>query len=269
MLFDDKKLTPEAITELLHCPVHSIEPYTLMLAPVYVFMKLNQKFVSVKAPLDFFVPEELERLKSHETFYLPRFIKSSVRFQTSARLAKKILLLQSQQKGMKALATYESSNEVLKVMATLWSKQIQVEPFFMAVFTHEFCLPLKKETMVWAREQAVVRHDQGLLLAGAFVFIALHLGMHDYELLNRLRDEIYERTVSGEDWTEPKNLNDLIVSQLDQLVTSGDAIGKDTLIYLQEEWSQKILARLKRVEKDYAKYLENAPSIFGAEGFVA
>ena len=94
MLFEDKKLQLESVERLIQCPVHSIEPFALMLAPVYILMKLNLKLVSVKAPLDFFTEEELQRLKSHEVFYLPKFVKSSVRFQTAARLIRKIITIQ-------------------------------------------------------------------------------------------------------------------------------------------------------------------------------
>jgi len=44
MLFDEKRLQMESATQLIQCPIHTVEPFALMLAPVYVLMKLNQKF---------------------------------------------------------------------------------------------------------------------------------------------------------------------------------------------------------------------------------
>ena len=51
--YETKKLQLESVDKLIQCPVHTIEPFALMLAPAYILMKLNQKLVSVKAPLDF------------------------------------------------------------------------------------------------------------------------------------------------------------------------------------------------------------------------
>jgi hypothetical protein len=93
MLFEDKKLHLESIDQLIQCPISSVEPYSLMLSPVYVLMKLNKKLVSVKAPLDFFTKDELNRLSSNEVFYLPKFANSSVRFQTAARLVHNVLTI--------------------------------------------------------------------------------------------------------------------------------------------------------------------------------
>ncbi len=92
MLFDEKKLTVEAMPDLLQCPVSSVEPYAPMLAPIYVYMKLNEKLVSVKAPLDFFVPDELNSLKRYEVFYIPKFVQSTSRFQTAAKVVKNLIL---------------------------------------------------------------------------------------------------------------------------------------------------------------------------------
>jgi len=83
MDFRQRKLPKEAAINLRISPIASVKPYALMIAPVYVFMRVNEKFVSVKAPLDFFTPEELERLKSFESFF---FQPSSTRRCHSDRL---------------------------------------------------------------------------------------------------------------------------------------------------------------------------------------
>ena len=56
MDFSRKKLPPDAAEKMRNCPIHSVQPYALMIAPAYVYMKVNKKFVAVKAPLDFFTP---------------------------------------------------------------------------------------------------------------------------------------------------------------------------------------------------------------------
>ncbi len=269
MLFDDKKLSTEDIDDLLQCPVESIAPFVLMLAPVYVFMKLNKKFVSVKAPLDFFLPDELEKLKKHEVFYVPKIVKSSVRYQTAARLVKNLFSLNTTPANLIGMSSFEVSNETVKIMGTLWGKEVKIEPFFMAVFTHEFCRPLNSNVMIDARESTVVRHDYGLLLSGVFVFTAIHLGWHDYDVLNQLRDDIYDRTVKGEDWNLGQNTFEIMVGGISQLMSQHQSIGEDQLLQLNQEWSQKLIGRLQRIKRDVSHYAECSPSIYGPEGFAS
>lgn len=266
MLFDDKKLSSESIEDLIQCPVHTVEPYSLMLAPVYVLMKLNHKLVSVKAPLDFFLPEEIERLKRYETFYIPKFVKSSVRFQTAARVIKNIF---SAKAADLKPAPFEVSREVLNLVGPLWGKSLTVEPFFMAIFAHELCEPLTPDQILWAREQAVVRHDLGLLLSGAFVFIAVHLGWFDYEALNRARNDVYVRTVNGEEWDDPKNEFELIVSGLNLLLSQDRSIQLETLEQINDEWARKVSSRIRNLIRTKGVPAESSPTIYGEEGFAA
>jgi hypothetical protein len=266
MLFEDKKLQLESIDKLIQCPVYTIEPFALMLAPAYVLMKLNQKLVSVKAPLDFFTDDELQRLKTNEVVYFPKFVKSSVRFQTAARLIKKILTIKQSELSP---ASFEISKESFSVLSELWGKQIQVEPFFMAIFADEFCKPLDQEKMLWARENAVIKHDNGLLLSGASVFMALHLGWYDIDQLNEFRKSIYERTVEGEEWLNPKSELELIVSELNKTLKADKAINLENLKLNSSEWSNKLAARLQFLKNKNTNFIYLSASIYGEEGFAA
>ena len=64
MDFTHRKLMTEAAIELKRVPVSQVSAYTIQFFPLYVFMKLNKKFVAVKSPLDFFIPAELEKFKA-------------------------------------------------------------------------------------------------------------------------------------------------------------------------------------------------------------
>lgn len=266
MLFEDKKLQLESVENLIQCPIHTIEPFALMLAPVYILMKLNQKLVSVKAPLDFFTEDELQRLKIHEVFYLPKFVKSSVRFQTAARLIKKIITLQQSELSP---APFEISKESFDALSKLWGKQIQIEPFFMGIFTDEFCEPLDQEKMLWARENAVIKHDHGLLLSGALVFVALHLGWFDIRQLNQHRNSIYERTIQGEEWEDPTSEIEFIVSDLNKIISSETSINLEKLRMVESEWAQKLASRLEFLKNKNTNLIYDSSTIFGEEGFAA
>lgn len=266
MLFEDKKLQLESIENLIQCPVHSIEPFALMLAPIYILMKLNQKLVSVKAPLDFFTEDELRKLKNHEVFYLPKFIKSSVRFQTAARLVKKILTVQQSELSA---TPFEISKETFRCLSELWGKQIQIEPFFMAIFADELCEALDQEKMLWARENTVINHDHGLLLSGALVFVALHLGWFDLNILNEIRKSIYERTVHGENWEKPTNEIEAIVGDLDKILRTEKYLNLTILRSTSKEWSAKLASRLCHLKNKNTNFSYESATIFGEEGFAA
>ena len=70
MDFSNRKLPVSAAPNMRSVPIGELKPYSLMLAPVYVFLKRNERFVAVKAPMDFFTPEEIERLRPYETCLL-------------------------------------------------------------------------------------------------------------------------------------------------------------------------------------------------------
>ena len=267
MLFEEKKLTSESIDELLHCPIHSVEPYALMLAPVYVLMKLNEKLVSVKAPLDFFTEDELSKLTRYDTFYLPQFARFSARFQTAARLSRSILT--SMEKEIHVVAPFEVSTELQTTLGPLWSKQEKVEPFFMAIFADELCNRLDPELLVKSRERAVVLHDLGLLLSGAFVFISLQIKFFTHSDISRIRTEIYSRTVEGETWESPKSEDEVLVRDLYRILGQQREISRELVDGIRQEWARKLSARLKRYADVRKRQNIQSPSIFGPEGFAA
>ena len=267
MLFEENKLASDSVEDLLRCPIHSVKPYALMLAPVYVFMKLNHKLVYVKAPLDFFTPDELTRLTRYETFFLPQFVKVSARFQTAARITRNILM-SAGAKGY-APAPFEISKEVHHVLYPLWGKNEKIEPFFMTIFSDELCGPLEPALLEEARENAIVLHNLGLILSGSFVFLSLHVKSFTHFEISKLRTEIYVRTVRGETWDRPQSEDEVMIQKLYQLVQISREVNCNLLLETAQEWGQKISARLKLYSTTKNVNSEPSPSIFGPEGFAA
>lgn len=261
MHFDEKKLAPEAADTLVKCPIYSVQPYSLMLGPVYVFMKRNQKFVSVKAPLDFFTPEELEKLKPYEEFFMPEFVLQATKFQTAAKVVRSLL-------EKVDLTPYEISDEILKVTSKLWSKELKIEPFFMSIFTDELCGVIDPQQMLEAREKTVAKHDWGLLLSGSVVFLTLWAGVEDIEALTNLRLQTYSKTVQGENWGSPKNHQEMWIAEVQQWMLSHRAIEAQYIEFSAHEWAKKIHSRLKRAKKNYTTRAGKAPSIYGPHGFI-
>jgi hypothetical protein len=271
MDFTRKKLPKEAALNLRICPIASVKPYALMLGPVYVFMRLNEKFVSVKGPLDFFTPEELERLKTFESFHLPEFVDQALPFRQVARHARSIVGWTPTEDGEEQLppAPYELSDAVLRMLGPLWGPDAVIEPFFAAVFANELCDLLPDAVLVSAREQSVQAFERAVLRSGWAVFIALHLGYCELPFLNRLRRRVFE----GSDLAPPSTG---VASEIDELVAVVfDSMGADLRSpvrgsVFEEQGSRaglKMAGRLKRV-LTMIDATEPASTIFGERGFV-
>ncbi len=154
-------------------------------------------------------------------------------------------------------------------MSPLWGKQFKVEPFFMSVFTEELCQPLDPQKMLWARENAVVKHDQGLLVSGAVIFIALHLGWYNLQELNLARAKIYEQIINDESWDKPGSQLSLIAAELSEFFEIHQSIDLETLRLFESDWAQKLHSRLQGLLNLNTNQMYDSVSIFGDEGFAA
>ncbi len=261
MLFEAKKLEVESADELLQCPISTVKPYALMLAPVYVFMKRNEKFVSVKGPLDFFTPEELSAFASYGSFHLPKTVTELTAFQTAAKLVREML---REARAPFPPAAFELSDEVIQVMAPVWGGNIEISPFCAAIFSDELCGPLDSQDLLYGRDTAIVRHDLGLLLSGLLIFVLVHLGTHDLELLQKIRRETYTRTVRGEEWRAPfyewESMNRDLIRWLELRVN----LNEGEIRKFRGEWCFKLLGRLRRVKK--SQTLLDGPAVRLATG---
>jgi len=247
MLFDSKKLEIDSAEELFQCRINTVKPYALMLGPVYVFMKRNEKFVSIKSPLDFFTPEELASFERFEVLYLPKAVAEVSGYQTAAKLVRGIITASNTEFPP---APFEVSDEVIKVIAPAWGKAVEISPFCAAIFTDELCGALSHEDLTFGREHAVVRHDLGLLLSGFLIFVLVHLGWFDLELLKTIRAETYARTIRGEEWSEPKNYWEGINRDLITLLDSRSFLSAISLLSIEKEWAMQLRGRLERVSEN-------------------
>ncbi len=269
MEFSQRKLPKEAAPNLRLCPIHTVQPFALMLAPVYVYMKINEKFVAVKAPLDFFTPEELERLKPFESVFLPEFVDSALPFKKAAR---QVLALLSWKPEIPP-APYELSDAVLRILGPLWGGAVAIEPFFAAVFANELCHLLPGESLRQARDRDVLVYERAIFRSSWAVFLALHLGFCELEFLNRLRLRIFDDTIqnrsSAAQWSEVDELVAIACDSLDglQAVNAKQLTGA-FFSTRGERVCQKITSRLERVKASLAPKDAPVPTIYGERGFV-
>ncbi|HAR42981.1 MAG TPA: hypothetical protein DCS07_10200 [Bdellovibrionales bacterium] len=276
MEFTQKKLPELAAQNLRSCLIKSVQPYAPMLAPVYVFMKRNGKFVSVKSPLDFFVPEELSRLSGFDSFYFPEFVDSVAPFQKAGRLARALLNWNPRQGEVLSPAPFELSDAILRLVGPLWSvssdEELLIEPFFPIGFASELCDPIPQDILVRSREKSVEGYERALLCSAWTVFLAVHLGYCSLAVLNELRlksfDDVLNESVPlgflpGSQ--ELEEIEFIAWSSLKKL----DPVRASLFQSRQEMVARKILSRIKRITAEFAVPGKPAPTIFGDRGFVS
>lgn len=272
MDFSRRKLPGEAAEQLTQIAVGEIQPFTLMHAPIYVYLKQNEKFVSVKAPLDFFTPEELEKKSSLGSFYVPATARHARRYLDAGRLARGLMSWQLEEKLEDVTPTpYELSDAILRAIGPLWGRNAVIEPFFTALFAETLCDPLPSGVLVEARDQNVANFECAVLRSGLAVFLALHLGYCDLNFLNQLRLKVFEATV-GEQIQgahaagESGELIRLVMELLpDPFVR---AIKRETLLKRSARVAHKLAFRLKRVVDEFVDARKKPDSIYGPEGFI-
>ena len=286
MDFTRRKLSKEAMDQLYRIRVDSVKPFALMSAPVYLWLGANEKFISLKAPFDFFTAEELEKIKAgHRFLYLPPAVRSLLPFR-NAGLQVRALIRPKRERpkapdpktqypwvGMTP-APYELSNEVLKIIGPLWWEYsedvIGVEPFLVSIFVNELCSPLPNEKLLTARETNTDLYDHALLCSSFAVFIALHLGNCEYSFLNSLRLLTFERVISGASGSHsgPSDLNDLIRLAIDLLGENPAQITNEALARRSDLISQRVSGRLERVLAGLAQKGDSPPTVYGEGGFI-
>ena len=282
MNFSARKLPSDAAEELRNCPITTVAPFALMLAPVYVFMRINAKFVSIKAPLDFFTPEEIEKLKPFESFFLPEFVESTIPFRDAGRRIRAILNWQPSDPLTLAPTSYEVSDAVLQILGPLWAffspakkESALIEPFFTAVFTNDFCDLLPIKLLKQSREVDLESFECALLRSSWAVFLALHLGYNDWNYLSALRLHVFEKTIQSKvgntmtGFQSSQEIEELIRLVEDSVLNSTTpTLGSAWFSGRPERVAKKIASRIERVKVQMINPEQPVTSLFGPRGIV-
>jgi hypothetical protein len=278
MDFSRRKLPETAASNLRICPVETVKPFALMLAPVYVFMRRNAKFVAVKAPLDFFTEAELVKLRGCELFYLPEFVDQILPFRQVARRAKALLKWEPTAHSSPLPPNpFELSDAVLRIIGPLWSPVHSLEPFFVSAFADEFCELLPGPELLAARDSDIASYERAIFISCWMVFLTLHLGITDRDYLSALRLQSFRKvlgtdagsseTISFDQFTDTGNLFDILSERL-----SGAGVYQPLGVHFfegrTERVMQKIRSRLGRVQTSLTDPTAREVSVLGERGFV-
>jgi len=251
------------------CPIETVKPYALMIAPVYVFMHKNGKFVAVKAPLDFFTEQELAQLKNFEKFFMPEFIEKVLPYRQAARRLRKILHLHPEGENRElGLSPFEISDAVVRLLAPFWGPKQRVESFFASVFANEFCDFLPSDDLMKAREANLDRFESSLMISAWMVLLSLLLGVTDPAYLDRLRLNSFRRNPEQIHNSDARELYRILQEKLEGGPQHSRSLGIDFFEERSERVARKIIARLTRIREISRKGPTLEATIYGDEGFV-
>lgn len=269
MEFSRKKLPREAAEKMRPCPIHQLQPYVLMPAPVYAFLNLNEKFVSVKAPLDFFIPDELEQIASLHQVYFPEFVDTLEPFKSAGRGVRKFLSLTQNSRSELIPAAYELADAVLKIIGPLWSPHGEIEPFFIVIFANELLDPLSSQVLVEARDRSVELFEDAIMISSWAIFLALHLGYTDLLFLESLRSRIFKDVSTGKSsFSEYVPLDELYSEALRIVKGRADRVVRgDVFSFMSGRIAEKMASRMVRIQEQFLKNNLKVATIFGEGGF--
>lgn len=262
MDFGLRKLSVTSAEGLRACPIQTVRPFALMITPVYVNMKLNEKFVMVKKPLDFFTDEELARLKPFGSLFLPEEDAVSLKFRKAAIEIKKLLQWEGGEAGKARYAydelppaSFEISDAVIRLMASLWEPGPEIDLFYVAVFVNELCDPIAGDALKSYRDQDFELYEKAVICSSWAVFLALHLGHTDLAFLSRLRARVMKEVIEGKSGASfDRDLGELVRAAQESLgdkvlAAPGKKIHAQDLIGRFGRTSEKLSSRIQRVER--------------------
>jgi hypothetical protein len=274
-------------------------------APVYVQAVSTKNFIGVKGPLEFFYPEDLERLTGYEAVHFSKFSNYSDQIRKDASALKKFVM-NKDSAGIKNKlkfepnfklepAPFEIADMIFRNITKIWSfrgaegggvSQGQVDPrlvpgakfgvelFFVTIFVDELCggfHHLLEESK--KKDGRVV--ERALLRSSWTVFLALHFSYMDLNFLLELRDRVFRENL---EWSQLRSC----LTEVDELVQFSNQTAKgmgteffdgshfknNRSVSHRDRVSKKFLGRLERIEQEIFNRSAEVPSIFGLKGFL-
>ncbi len=160
-------------------------PGALMLAPVYVYLKNNQKFIAIKGPLDFFLPDELKQYDL-EYFYVPQSVRDILPIRAEGRAVSRMieLLAKTSRHPDCGITTFEVEEAVFCAMRLFFDHAQSCSLFEISIFVQEICA--YTNTARLERLRSCNRLDHAVFEASSTVFLAMFLGCLDGAFLREL-----------------------------------------------------------------------------------
>lgn len=262
MDFSVRKFPIRDTERLVKVPVRDLEPYSLLRGPAYVLMRRNERYLAVRGPLDFFTPEDLERLQSSNVIYFTSFVELADPYEQAGRAIRRILLWLDETASHPVIP-FERSDAVVRVLGPLWSADLQMEPFFATLLVEELLGALPSDLLLRVRNGSLAQYDKRLLEASGVVLLLLLLGEADIGHLRRCRQEVFEGLTPKHRWALDA-LNVIRSRDRAHLLTAWKWSDWDPSIPLVA----RLQSRMNRISLKLAKPYLELPTVFGKKGFL-
>lgn len=200
MVLSHQKLNKEAIDHLRKVSTKLFSARVLLYSSVYVYLERNEKFISIKAPFQFFTEAELEKYSRFKNFYLPNEVieldhvrQRGATIRNALAMTEKINIRSRDSAVDVALdpAPWEVGPIVLAECRMIWAESDLIRFEAISVLIDEICGTLEANVLAEKFDQDIAAAEQALWLANWAVWIGLHLGYVDLKFLKRLRSAIY------------------------------------------------------------------------------
>jgi hypothetical protein len=275
MDFTKRKLPPEVAPYLRLCPIESVAPYSLMVAPIYIHLAKNFKYLAVKAPLDYFTQDELAHYKPYKSFFVPPNADASLRFRDAGRQIRALLHWEPKQAPGEPVrlppAPFEISDAMLRILGPLFGGNGQVEAFFVAVLANEICDPLPPSAISAGRESGVLRFESAICRSAWFVVLALLLGNFELRYLSQSRRAVFDLGMGQVPEAEAlgPEVSELVSLVLELKIDSGESkVSRDWFEAQGTILGRKVAARIQRSITELADPSFEQPSVRGEGGFI-
>ena len=270
MDFEPKKLPKQAAMQLRNCPVNSIEPYTLLIGPAYVYFRRNEKFLAVKSPLDFFLPAELEKLNSVGSLFFPKFVDRALHYRDAGRTLRGMLEWEpGSTKVTQLMSPFELNDAVFRVLGPVWSMGPSIEPFFVSVLVNELCDHFEPEVLTMARDSNLRAFEHSVLCAALAVFIALHLGYSELNHLNRLYRAAFDDAFRSSAPESPKDESEELYLLAQRILDRTNPVLEPSVIdTIPLRVAAKFMSKMERVQTLFGSAARPMPSIHGPGGLM-
>ena len=286
MDFSRPKLPLSEAPNLRRLRLKSLKPYELVVAPIYAYLRKNEKFIAIRAPLDFFTPNDLEKLKAFDLLYTIPFVDIVSPFKTYARMVRRAIEYElphavdprgeSLGEGYYPvvpldIANYEKSDAILRPLGSVWGPGTTVEPFFVAIFIEELLGTIDGDLMESVRDAGVERFEVALMRSAWTIFLALHIGYVNLTYLKALHARCFKYFGLAKGNFEEDFLpeeQELIVLASESLETNKVAnLSSRFVMDRFERAAQKLKSRFQRMAKEFINERSPMVSIFGKNGF--
>ncbi|MEN9724075.1 MAG: hypothetical protein RJB38_2061 [Pseudomonadota bacterium] len=264
MNFTRKKLPLDRAKEMRVCPVDSLQACVPLPAPLYALLSTNQKFLAIKAPMDFLTEDDLEKASKFEALYFPPFIEQVIPYRRAGKSALWLLEGLKSGEGLRP-APFEVSDAWVQMTAPLWSGEGLIEPFFVSVFVSEVCGAFPGDLMKAVHDRDLEAYEQAVMKSSWIVWQALHLDFFDLDWLQALRRGVFEACGMGgryrgpdigEDWIRNVLLSEMPLHPITLTDFSGASV------------RTKLDSRMRRLRRELIDSKQVLPSILGESGFL-